>query len=302
MRARFPSTTTLWTFFLKGYKPLKLRGGSSLTTDQYKIQIGHFSKFLGHEATLADLDDLTVSAFLDDRAEKTSRANSNKARNHILALWRFAARKGVVTWWPDVDKLSEPDRVPQAWTEEQIGCLFQACAAAPGKYDAMKASDFWLAFHWLLWNTGERKGAVLSIETANVNLETGMLVIPAETRKGGKKSMVHSLWPETIAALRPIVTRGKTLIFESSYHRSNFYFRYRTLLKSAGLPVGRFCGPHRMRKSFASHLEAKGGNATDALGHDDRSTTIKHYIDPTIVKRDNPADRLPKPKLPPEAA
>jgi hypothetical protein len=38
-----------------------------------------------------------------------------------------------------------------------------------------------------------------------------------------------------------------------------------------------------MRRSFASHLHAAGGDATKALHHSTRSVTINHYIDPRIA-------------------
>lgn len=55
------------------------------------------------------------------------------------------------------------------------------------------------------------------------------------------------------------------------------------LLKLAGLPVSRHSKTQKMRRTFASHLEASGGDATKALLHDDRGTTARHYIDPAVV-------------------
>ena len=43
-----------------------------------------------------------------------------------------------------------------------------------------------------------------------------------------------------------------------------------------------------MRRTFASHLEAAGGNATDALQHSSRAVTEKSYLDLRVVKREAP--------------
>ena len=43
-----------------------------------------------------------------------------------------------------------------------------------------------------------------------------------------------------------------------------------------------------MRRSFASHLEAAGGNATDALQHSSRRVTKESYLDERIVKSEAP--------------
>ena len=63
------------------------------------------------------------------------------------------------------------------------------------------------------------------------------------------------------------------------YHRN-----YKRLLKQAGLPyVPWKSGNQKVRRSFASHLEAQGGDATEALAHSERGLTKKSYLDPKIV-------------------
>lgn len=300
---RFDSSVSLWTFFLEAYLPLKLRGASEKTSRQYQIQIGHFSRHLGREATLADLDDDVLSVFLWQRAQATSKANSNKCRNHLLALWRFAARKRYVEHFPDVPKLPEPKRTPQAWTMEQINRLFAACASYEQPIGRYHGADWMTALHWFLWNTGERIGAVLAVERSHVDLAAGTVRIPAEIRKGQRADAFYRLWPETVAALKRIWSDAPGRAFPFPKHKATLYNRYRKLLISAGLPTGRFCGPHRMRKSFASHLKAMGGDATKALGHSDPSVTEGSYIDPGIVSdASDKIDLLPRPKMPPDAA
>lgn len=293
---------TLWSYFETTYQPLVLRGGSDLTSIQYRIQIDHFSRWLagenkikGYEATLEDLNDENVSKFLAQRAKDTSPANANKCRNHILPLWRLACRKGLIQIWPDVPKLSTPRRIPQAWTVRQIDALFGACKSLRGKIDGLPAARLMTCFHWLLWNTAERKGATVAIEFMDLDLDERTLHIPAEKRKGQKSDAFYQLWPETVNAIRLIQSPSRQYLFPELFRTNKLYYHYRKLLASANLPVGRFSGPHRMRRSFASHLEAAGGDASKALGHSSRKITEDSYIDPRIAKKFDPSSLLWRP-------
>ena len=75
------------------------------------------------------------------------------------------------------------------------------------------------------------------------------------------------------------------MIFEFGGTSPTFYRHYKKLLKLAGLPyVPHKSGLQKVRRTFASHIEANGGNATAALAHTARRTTEKSYIDPRIAK------------------
>ena len=47
-----------------------------------------------------------------------------------------------------------------------------------------------------------------------------------------------------------------------------------------------------MRRSFATHLEAAGGNATQALHHSARSLTERSYLDPVLIDTTTPNELL----------
>jgi hypothetical protein len=48
----------------------------------------------------------------------------------------------------------------------------------------------------------------------------------------------------------------------------------------------------KVRRTFASHIEAAGGNATQALSHTSRRVTEKSYIDPRIAIEPSHNERL----------
>ena len=64
----------------------------------------------------------------------------------------------------------------------------------------------------------------------------------------------------------------------------SFYNHYKRLLKLAGLPYEKQrSGLQKVRRTFASFIEAAGGNATAALAHTARSVTEKSYLDPRLI-------------------
>jgi hypothetical protein len=65
------------------------------------------------------------------------------------------------------------------------------------------------------------------------------------------------------------------------------------LVLDAGLEyVPRKSGPQKMRRTFASHLEAAGGSETKALKHTDRRVTEESYLDPRIAETHQENERL----------
>lgn len=296
-----PPDLSLSDFFTLIYLPTKLRGKSTDTKRQYVIQIGHFARFLGRNPKLVDLKDETVSAFLGwlveqglKRGKGGSPATANKARNHILALWRLAARKYRMLEFPDVDPEIEPERTPRAWTQSQLLTLFDALTKVEGRIAGVPAAAWWLCLHSVMWDTGERIGAMLRIRWDDLDRETFWLNVPAETRKGKRRDKPSRLHYHTMAALELIEHPRRDLIFPWDRHRSTVWQRYTEILKAAGLPHGRRDKFHRMRRSTASWFEAAGGNATELLGHSHRRTT-RGYLDPTIVQQTQASDVLFRP-------
>lgn len=284
-------------FFERVYAPAKLRGKSDKTVYQYQIQIGRFGTFLNHEPTLADLVDDTVTQFLAwIVAQGRTPATANKARNHLLALWRFAARKNLVREFPDVMPHREPRRVPKAWTQADLTKLFGTCDCVAGGWNGILAADWWIALHAVMWDSAERVGAVMQIEWCWIDLETGWLIVPAEARKFQREDKAFLLHPQTVGYLEKIRHSGSKFVFVWPWTRQTLWIRYAKILADAGLPTDRKSKFHRMRKSAASWFEAAGGNATDLLGHTARRTT-EAYLDPRIVPKPQASNLLFRPDL-----
>jgi integrase len=117
-------------------------------------------------------------------------------------------------------------------------------------------------------------------------LQGEVLSVPASVRKGRRKAARYRLPPsvvESIERLRPF-TEGRIFAVPWKAVKDSFYYHYGELLKRAGLPRTRDFKPQRLRKSFASFLEAAGGDATSALGHTDRRVTTASYLDTGVTE------------------
>jgi integrase len=273
--------------------PAKLKIASFKTSMKYEATIRSFGRFLGHVATLDDLTDENLGRWMRSIRENGRAARTaNGYRSKLIALWSWCAKKRIVENFPTVEKMPEPLTLPCAWTSDQLHSLFAACSEITGSIAGIPAPDWWRAFHLVAWNSGERTGALLGLRWDMLNLGTGQLAVPAEFRKGGRKPMLYHLKPATLAALLVIDTPERELIFPFPFQRGSFYGRYRRLLKTAGLPYVRYkSAMQKMRRSFATHLEAAGGNATEALSHSLRSITTDSYLDPRLIER-TPANEL----------
>jgi integrase len=283
------------------YQRHKLRDSAESTRKHYLVSCGRFDKFLGRPALLVDLTDDNLADVMAEIIRRGGGARTaNKFRDNIGAIWRFLARKGIVSQWPDVQPLNEPKRTPIAWSREQLAKLWQACESQPGFIGPVRASLWWHALHALAWDTGERVSAVIAIGRVDIDLDERWVNVRAELRKGKREDKLSRLNPHTVAVLRRIISEDSGRVFPWPYVKNYLWTRYTHLLKRAGLPHDRAHKFHCLRKSAASYFEAAGGNATQLLGHADARMTAK-YLDPRICAQQQAADLLFRPNAAPAA-
>jgi len=279
--------STLDYVFFKKYLPERMTITTDGTIGKYARALRYFGQYLGRPATGKHLRDEIVGGFLrwliDVKQMKAVSANGYVTP--LKALWTWMAKKRLVKLFPTIGELPEPALVPMAWSQRDLHKLMAACREQTGSICGIPAADYWVAFHNLLWDTGARTGEVLALQWDWLDMKTGHLSVPGEVRKGRRQSMVYSLKPETIEALKAIVEPERELIFVRGKWRNSFWNAYQRLIKGSGLPyVKGKSGPQKMRRTFASHIEAAGGNATKALKHRDRRVTEDSYLDPRITE------------------
>lgn len=285
---------TLQEFYSTVFSPWFLRSRSPRTKCLYETTIRNFRAFLKREPELSDLADLPVNSFLGWlKSRELSPFTINKERSNLLAIWRFAARKSYVKDWPDVPTESEPEQMPLAWQADEIQRLFAAADKAQGQLANVPASQWWRMLLLILWDSGERIGAIRNLAWSHIDLRRGWLLVPAKFRKGGKSDRLYKLSDETLSILRESKkSRPRDLIFPWPYSETYLWKMFGNLLKSAGLDSGARSKFHKLRRSVASHYEAAGGDATELLGHSERKVTVKHYLDKRITGVAKPACEL----------
>jgi len=276
----------LRNYFNQIYRPKKLLGKSERTSRIYLLTFDRFAEFLQHNPTLADLTEDAIYGFLDWRLSAGRAWHTvDKESDKLLAVANYAARKRHIEQFVDRPNLKPPEQMPTCWTLDQLLSLLQACRVARGWIGGAPARLWWLAFHFVCLSTGERTEAMLSLRWDM--LKGAILSVPPSVRKGRRKAARYVL-PEPVAAILKELRAysADARIFAAPWKdlRSSFYGHYTNLLKLAGLPSGRDFKPQKLRKTFASFLEAAGGDATTALGHVDRRTTKESYLDTSITE------------------
>jgi len=279
----------LTEFFESNYRIKRLRGKSQNTVRLYRTSIRNLEKVLKRPANIEDLTDDVVSQVMQDVLDRGgSPFTANKERSQLLALWRYASQTGLTSNWPTVLPENEPERVPQAWMQEDLVKLFDAIAGIKTNVGNVPGPLWWRAIFLVCLDTGERIGAISQAEWSW--LERNWLLVPAEARKGRKRDRRYLLASETVAALMQVrkYSCGATNIFVWPYNRTYIWNRLTKILIDAGLPHGRKDKFHRIRKTVGSVVYAAGMDPQDALDHSHRRVTQK-YLDPRFTRETQPS-------------
>ncbi len=277
--------------YAKKYEPLALRSRRPNSKRLYRTTLKMFDKYLERAATLDDLSDETVSAFASWRLDSgLSKSSVNKDLSNLLALWRWCFRKQLVDRWPDVALEVPAKAQPLAWTEDEMKKLYLTATNLEGKLGKLSASHWWCALLLVAWNSGERINAIINLKWENVDLKRKWIRFEAEDRKGAREDSAVQLSDDAVAALQRIKADVGP-VFPWPYNYTYLWREFGKLLRLAGLSSDAKSKFHRIRKTVASYAEAAGGNATAMLRHSKREVT-EAYLDPRIVKQQQPADVL----------
>lgn len=270
------------------YAPLQ--GITDRTVRIYTFTLRSWSDFLGHEPTLADLDELVVAKFLAHRLRTRAVGTAAKDRCQIRALWEFAARRGLVSAWPQIRKIRVPERVPQCWLTDEMQRLLAAAGAREGTVAGVPASAFWRAALLTCYDTGERIAALLALEWRDVSPDG--VVFRAETRKGATRDIYRPISPNCWQAMEATRT-PRVLVFEWDRSYTNLWRHLGKICEAAGLPNDRWSKFHRVRKTHASYAAAAGLDPQQLLDHASPRTT-RAYLDPRVVRPANAPEILPR--------
>jgi integrase len=299
--------------FQNFYRPLRLRGRSPATARLYGCTIRAYARYLDRDPTVADLDELALAKYLEHRAGQVAALTAEKERTQLVALAGLAFERRLIEVRPNVPPGLIPDRVPHAWSLEELRRLLAAAAdpmtfvsrngrpplfRRPGA--AGQATDehrlrsrFFVALVPALWETGERIGAMLGARVEDY--QRPHLVVRAEARKGRKRDRLYRLTAATCDRVEELVA-GRTAgaVFDWPMNRTYLWREFGRVVKAAGLDGRERVRFHQIRRSAASHFAAAGGDACQMLDHSSPRITSKWYLDPRVADRSaRPCDVLP---------
>lgn len=264
---------------------------SDKTRRVYLIALKQFARATGiTELSLIDLTDdnlMALEKFLIGRSPYTI----NERLGRIKTLWRFASARGLVQDSPTLGRLPVEEPYRRAWTVEQVRGLLKACESVAGEYAGVPRSLWWSAWNRLIWETGERCGAMRRLQFDW--FEGPLLLVPASARKG-EKSQVYRLSRLTIEAIERIREPERLLVFPFLQCESTFFLHYGRLLRAAGLPSGRKCKSQRMRRTHLTYWAIGGGDPTARAKHSSRSVTDTYYLDESLLEQPDPTKYLPE--------
>jgi hypothetical protein len=255
----------------------------------YKLAIRQFAAAIGSAVpTLEDLTDDNLVA-LEKHLDGRSISTINHTTKRIKSLWRWCHSRGLIGTCPTMERLKEAEPYRRAWSAQEMRQLLAACSRMIGEYHGIPASQWWRVWHLVQWDTGERTGAMLALRW---EWFTGIaLDIPGDARKGGKHAF-YLLSEQTAAEVRQFRKPARDLVFPAGC-RQTFYNHYTRLLHLAGLPTSRRHKPQRVRRSHLTYWQMGGQDAQQRAQHASGDTTIRHYLDETLLPQVDPSTVLP---------
>lgn len=290
---------TLREFFKTTYRPLRLRGRSANTAKLYEATFRAFDRWLvaegiAQECGIEHLDELLLARFLEAYSQNHSPYTAEKIRTQLMALARLAWERRL----PGLDRMPScqagvlPDRIPTAWSVEEMRRLFEAATKVKGWVGDIPAGEWFSAAIMLAFESGERIGAILATPARDYQKPT--LIIHPEARKGGRRGRVYHLSDDLCARLDRVVGYGYEMLLPWPQTPTHVYDRLKKILKAAGL-AGKRLAFHQIRRTAISHIAAAGGDPVAFAGHSSPAITKRWYLDPRYAERGpKPHELLPR--------
>lgn len=210
------------------------RPGVKKHRELVKASVRKLASHLGRPPVISDLTDETLNGFLASLADSSlSRWTIKGHRARLLALWRFACEDGLIDREPrKVRSVAVPPLKVEGWNEDQLARLVAAARSQQGCFRRSRISrrDFAVALVLAAYDIGARLG---DLERLPVTALDEPVVWWVQGKTG--KEQTARFRPETVGAMRKIVSPDRDAIFGGALNRKNFYRFWRGLVKSAGL-------------------------------------------------------------------
>ena len=262
------------------------RGLSKNTLDAYLRDLQGFNKWL--EATqkaaqqdLLKINKLQLQDYLTNRIKEGAKTSTMaRVLSSLKRFYRYHVRMGILAEDPsaliEAPKLGRP--LPDTLSESQVDLLIEA----PNLDDSIGLRD--RAMLELLYATGLRVSELVELQTAQINLQQGVLRVMG---KGNKERLVP-IGDQAVDWIERYQLESRTVLMQgkgvSNYlfvtnrggRMTRQAFWYRTKHYASIAHINQKISPHTLRHAFATHLLNHGADLRVVqllLGHSDLSTT-----------------------------
>ncbi len=239
-----------------------VRGIAPTSAKLYGFYLRHFARLSGHNVALS-ASWRAPEAFLSDLSRRGCGDHARaKAFQILRAFYRWAADHGLCTGNPLAS--SRPPIIHQTrrhfLTPAEVERLIETARRRGGSHAERDA-----ALLATLYYGGLRVGEAIKLRPEDADLQEGVMTVLG---KGGKVAHVP-LHPKLIAVLRHwmrVRPQGAARLFPSMPAGKDYFGaldnpRVELLLREVYGPAAGLAGrvtPHVLRRSFATHLRARG--------------------------------------------
>jgi integrase len=265
-----------------------LRNLDAKTMRLYAMLLERLRAFLGHEPTVADLDDLVISRYLRQRATHVHKgkqlrpASVQKDKVMIQAVWNLAARKRWAKEFPELPRIKVAKSIPtgRAYTAEDVAKLVRRAKRRQGMTGGKHSAWWWSTLIYMAYCTGERASALLSLRWGELDLERRRVRFLGATRKGSTHDIERDFTVDLAAMLAAKKGKPDELVWPWDRQKGSLWTSLKLLCRLADV---KYRGFHGLRRTRASYAALAGGTAaaTQVLDHSDPKLQ-ERYVDPTI--------------------
>jgi integrase len=293
-----PEPGTLRHLFETAYRPQQLLDCTDVHRADCRRKLAMLRTLYGRDILVTELTDALLAEFLQKLlAQGRQPSTVNSYRAHLVALWRFAHERGLLSTLPRVKKLKAHLEEPDAWSEGEAARILDAAS----RFDrppiaGIPAGKFWRALLLVDWWTAIRRKSLLGIRREDVDLASGWLYVPARRSKN-RRGKRFRLGPDALDAIRDIWSPERELLFPWPAALKDISLQFNQILQRAGIPRSKrrnLSQFHKWRRTVATTAAARAGlpAAIALLDHSGPEVT-KRYIDPSKLPGNDATAFLP---------
>jgi len=276
---------------------VRTRSLGSGSIGQIRTAVSDARSVLG-DLKLIEFSELRIYRLYDQMASadlaQTRPARTLKwLRTLLKEAWRLRLIEELPRAWP---KTTQPRRMPDAWTPQQVGRLYHVAVEQPGRIGPHRAGDWWRAFLCVSWDTGLRVSQTMSLRLEDVDFHRHFLLVRYRRNSKSTHDQIKPLSTPTVKAIQAIVTPARERVFdwpEWPRSRRDFFSTFRYLCILADIPAPRTQHgelTHKLRRSSISMAALQSlEQARRHAGHTRAETTLRHYVDPRLLACAAPA-------------